>query len=213
MKSTIVIERLASSLGRRDEAPNIELAQEIAQTKNLAAVKVLVENLRSKKAIQNDCIKVLYEIGALQPALISPYLSTFIELLDTKNNRLQWGLLTALQCLATEEAAKIYQALPQILVAAQKGSVISKDNAFYILVALSQDTQYRDNIFPILVEFITLSPPNQLPMYAEKSLPIIEPEQAQAMIATLQSRLADLEKESKRKRVEKVIKKLQKHSQ
>lgn len=59
-----IIDQLASSLGRRDEVPNQELAEKIAAAKDKKAVKDLVDNLANKnKDIQSDCIKVLYEIG------------------------------------------------------------------------------------------------------------------------------------------------------
>ena len=40
-----------------------ELAKEIVLSKNKKAVKELIENLFNKKAIQNDCVKVFYEVG------------------------------------------------------------------------------------------------------------------------------------------------------
>ena len=97
-----VIDKLASSLGRRDEIPNQELAKQIADTGDKKAVKELVENLASKnKHIQNDCIKTLYEIGNLKPSLISVHANNFLQLLEHKNNRLQWGAMTALKNFTT----------------------------------------------------------------------------------------------------------------
>ena len=47
-----VLPKLASSLGRRDEVPNQELAAAIAKAKNKTAIAELVENLANKnKAI------------------------------------------------------------------------------------------------------------------------------------------------------------------
>jgi HEAT repeat protein len=83
---------LASSLGRRDEGPNVELAQLIAKIDDMSAVKELVENLSNKKSdVQADCIKVLYEIGDKKPKLISGFAKQFLALLGSKNNRLVWG--------------------------------------------------------------------------------------------------------------------------
>ena len=97
-----VIDKLASSLGRRDEVPNQELAKEIVLSQDVEAVKVLVENLSNKKAIQNDCVKVLYEIGERAPKLISKHIDEFIAHLTSKNNRLQWGAMTALGTITNE---------------------------------------------------------------------------------------------------------------
>ena len=46
-----VIPKLASSLNRRDEVPNIELAKEIVKKGDKKAVKELVENLIIKAGI------------------------------------------------------------------------------------------------------------------------------------------------------------------
>jgi hypothetical protein len=49
---------------------------------------------------------------------------------------------------------------------------------------------------------------HQLPMYAENAVPVINESNKAVFIKTLNSRLDEIEKERKRKRVEKVIKKL-----
>ena len=86
-----IIDKLASSLNRRDEVPNIELAKQIFTKDDAKAVKELIDNLSNKnKDIQNDCIKVIYEIGERNPALIATYIKDFLVLLSSKNNRLQW---------------------------------------------------------------------------------------------------------------------------
>src|ERR1041385_1990762 len=96
-----IIERLASSLGKRDEKPNQELAASLVKSKDKKAIKELVEHLSDKdKNIQSDCIKVLYEIGEQKPELIADYDKEFLALLDSKNNRLVWGAMTAIDCIA-----------------------------------------------------------------------------------------------------------------
>ena len=48
-----VISKLASSLNRKDEVPNQELAQEIIKSNDKKAIKELVENL-SNRDIKNS---------------------------------------------------------------------------------------------------------------------------------------------------------------
>lgn len=87
-----ILNHLASSLNRRDEIPNQELAARIVKKNDKKAVKELVENLTNESnSIQSDCIKVIYEIGALKPSLISGFAKELLALLDGKNYRLQWG--------------------------------------------------------------------------------------------------------------------------
>ncbi len=204
-----ILGKLSSALNRRDEEPNIELAKSISKSKNKKAVKELVEQLSNKK-IQNDCIKVLYEIGVLNPALIKDYHSEFLSQLTSKNNRMQWGAMTALASITSEIPEAIYKLLPKILAASDAGSVITKDYAVNILLKLYGQHKFSDKVFPLLTEQLAKAATNQLPMYAENAMPFISEKHKALFIKTLSSRLDDIEIETKRARVEKVIKKLSK---
>ena len=207
-----IIKKLASSLNRKDEVPNQELAKEIIHSKNKNAIKELVENLSSKKEIQNDCIKVLYEIGEQEPKLIADYVNVFVEKLNSKNNRLQWGAMIALGTITNERSKEIYGMLPTILDAADKGSVITKDHAVNVLIKLCLSEEYSDDSFTFLIEQLLKSSTNQLPMYAERAIPVILNEKRKKLFTqTLLTRLDDVEKESKRKRIEKVLRKIGSH--
>jgi hypothetical protein len=205
------IDKLASSLGRRDEEPNQELAKQIAAKGDKKAVQELIDNLNNRdKNIQSDCIKVLYEIGEQKPALIAGYAKELIALLDSKNNRLQWGAMTALNAITLENPKTIYSVIGKIIDIANKGSVITRDHCVSILTKLSSVKQYADNAFTLLIEQLKTCPSNQLPMYAENALPVIDAKNKTVFIKTLSSRLGDFEKETKKVRIEKVIKKLNK---
>lgn len=203
------IEKLACSLGRRDEVPNQELAVEIADSKDKKAVKELVAHLNHKsKDIQSDSIKVLYEIGVLNPKLIADYSDDFITLLDSKNNRLQWGAMTALNTITAEKPKQVYDSLPKLVTVAEQGTVITRDNLMAILIKLCAVPEYEKDAFLLFNEQLMKAATNQLPMYAENALPVINKQNKAQFIATLSSRLDDIEKDTKRKRVEKVIGKL-----
>ena len=198
---------LASSLGRRDEGPNVELAQHIAKTEDKSAIKELVENLSNDKSdVQADCIKVLYEIGDKKPRLVSVFARQFLALLGSKNNRLVWGAMTALDSITLEEPAAIADNLAKITEIANKGSVITRDHAVSIFTKLASIRKYEAKAVPLLIEQLEICPDNQLPMYAEGLPPIVNDGTRSVFIKVLGSRLGSLEKESKRKRVEKVMK-------
>lgn len=204
-----VIDKLASSLGRRDEIPNQELAKQIADTSDKKGVAELVENLSNKKKdIQSDCIKTLYEIGTMKPGLIAEYAADFVGLLEHKNNRLQWGAMTALNTIATEKPETVFNALGKLALVVDKGSVITRDNYVAILTKLCSVKAYYEDSFSLIIEQLKSCPSNQLPMYAENILPVISDKNKDLFANTLISRLNDFEKESKRKRVEKVLKKV-----
>lgn len=206
-----IIDKLSTSLNRRDEIPNQELAKIIAASNDKIAVKELIQNLKNKnKGIQGDCIKVIYEIGFTKPTLIADYSKELIGLLDTKNNRLQWGAMTALDTITNENPKVIYKALGKIIAVADQGSVITNDHCVGILIKLCSIKPYAEDAFVLLLERLKISPTNQLPMYAEKALPIITDKNKANFIKLLTTRLPEIEKDTKRVRVEKVIKKISK---
>jgi hypothetical protein len=206
-----VIDKLASSLHRRDEAPNQELAKQIAAQGDKNAVKELIEQLHhNNKAIASDGIKALYEIAGRKPSLAADHAKVFIALLDSKNNRLQWGTMTVLDAITLDSPETVYPALTKIIETADKGSVITKDHAVAILIKLCSIERYADAIFPLFIAQLLKSPPNQLPMYAEKAIPVINAKNKALFIKTLTARLNDMEKETKRKRVARVMEKVSK---
>jgi len=207
------LDKLASSLGRRDEAPNVRLAQTITKNRDKKAIIDLVTNLANKdKEIQSDCIKVLYEVGEREPTLIAPFAEEFGSLLDSKNNRLVWGAMTAIDCIASNSPETVRRMLPKIIDAADRGSVIGRDHAVSILTKLARRKEFADEAISLLVEQLRRSPSNQLPLYAEMAVPIVDEKHKDLFIMTLKLRLGDIQKESKRKRVEKAITKLSRRS-
>jgi hypothetical protein len=204
-----VLNQLATALNRRDEVPNQELAQRIVKARDRKAVMDLVENLRNKdKNIQSDCIKVLYEIGEGRPELIAEYAREFEKLLDSKQNRLVWGAMSALDCIAAVEPEAVRGMLPNIIAVADRGSVITKDHTVGILAKLASVEEYADECVPLLMEELRKSPDNQFPMYVEKSFPAITGKYKKRFQSLVMKRLESLEQEPKRKRVLKVLKKL-----
>jgi hypothetical protein len=204
-----IIHKLSISLGRDDEAPNKELALLIAGSEDLGAIEELIDNLdHQDKNIQSDCIKVLYEIAEQKPELIAAHSDVFLSLLDSKNNRLVWGAMTVLDGICNTNPDTIYKHLPKILDAADKGSVISRDRAVSMLIKLAGNEKYHDESSVLLLGQLSNCPPNQLPMYAENAAAVISGEFAEGFLQLLSARSGEFVQESKRKRVEKVMKRI-----
>ena len=204
-----ILENLASTLGRKDEVPNQELAKRIIKNSDQQAVQELCAQLKNKnKNIQHDCIKVLYEVGRQKPELIAPFLNSFVELLTSKNNRLQWGAMTAIGCISESHPKEVYAHLPAIIQAADIGSVITRDHAVNVLINLHTIPKFQNPAFELLLEQLLKCPTNQLPMYAERAKPIVNELNKSDFVRVLSSRLNEIDKESKKKRVEKVIKQI-----
>ncbi len=211
-KDLSVINLIATSLNRKDEKPNEDLAMEIIRSKRVDWIKELVENLENRDTnIQNDCIKVLYEIGEHGAAgLIAPYCSVFGDILQSKNNRLVWGAMTALDSIAMIAHKEIFGILPLVISTINKGSVITKDHGVGILAKLSSFSDYSNTVFPLLLEQLKTCPSKHLPMYAEKSMIAINSTNKDLFIKLIQARLPEMEKNSQRQRINKVVRSIEK---
>ena len=104
------LNKIAYFQNRRDEVPNQALARELAETKNKKGIQEIAENLEHKNpSVQSDCLKVLYEIGYLDPGLIADYVDEFLKLLKSKNNRMVWGSMIALATIAELKPGEIWK--------------------------------------------------------------------------------------------------------
>ena len=204
-----VLDKLSSRLGRRDEVANQELAIQIIESKDEKEVKELVDNLSNKdKRIRSDCIKVLYEIGEKSPELIAPYHEEFGKLLASNDSRLVWGAVTALDSIALVDPEGVYLLLPEIMKAADSESVIARDHAIGVLTKLATLGAYSGACLPLLLKQLKTCPDNQFPMYAEMSLKAVNDGNKASFIKIFNGRLKSLKKESQRKRVQNVLRKL-----
>ena len=205
----MIKERLASTIGRRDEEPNIDLAKEIIHNQDVQSIKELVALLKSKQnEVQNDSIKVLYEVGEMSPNLIVEHYLEFLEVLKSKNNRLQWGAMTALKTISLLIPADIYNNISTLKLVVDQGSVITRDNFVAILVNLIDQPAYEAQVFDLLLNQIQDCPTNQLPMYVEMAANKITKDKILPFRQVVISRMNEVEKISKIKRLEKVLKKL-----
>jgi len=202
-----VLDKIAFYQERRDEIPNQELARQLAETKDLAGIQEISENLWSKNSkIQSDCIKVLYEIGYLVPELVAPYAGDFLKLLRSRNNRLVWGAMIALSTVARIAADEIYSHLGEIRKTMERGSVITIDAGVVTLaeVAASGSERCRE-IFPYLLDHLRTCRPKDVPQHAEKILIAVDKGNKDEFIRILEKRMDDMTP-SQASRLRRVIK-------
>lgn len=202
-----ILSKLSTAQGLKDETANIALAIQIAANEDQEAINELLENLSNRK-LQNDCIKTLYEIAERKPTLIAPYFAIFLNLLSSKNNRLQWGAMTAIYSIADQTASQIVDSLDQLELAATQGSVITRDNFVKTLVKLLKHAELQEETFHRLLKQLKQAPDNQYPMYAEEIMKELPKPFQEIFKTALNQRLNDLPKESQQKRITKLLKKL-----
>ena len=202
-----VLNKIAFYQNRRDEIPNREAAQVLAQTRSRADIREIAEAIWDKEPnVQSDCLKVMYELGYLAPDLIAEYVDDFLKLLKHRNNRMVWGGMIALSTVADLKAAEIFPHIGEIVQVMEKGSVITMDNGIKVLgLVASQKDDYRKAIFPILLDHLKTCRPKEVPQHAEKSLPSVTAGNKSDFIQVLEGRLEDMTA-SQAARLKKIIK-------
>lgn len=207
MKTNDVFDHLACNLGTESEEPNIKLAAALCESRNEGAIESLIEGLQSSnKALASDCIKVLYEIGKRIPDMIANHVSAFVKLLNSKNNRLVWGGMTALAEITSLNPSEVYAHKDAVIKAVENGSVITRDQGISVFAELSRaDKKYERFIFPIILRHLKTCQPKEVARHAERALIAVNEGNAPEFKSVLEKRLGILP-EPQRKRVEKILK-------
>ena len=204
MKS--VLDRIAFYQNRRDEVPNQELAQQLAQADNRQGIREIAENLANKNpSVRADCLKVLYEVGYIEPGLIAEHVESILSLLHEKNNRLVWGAMIALSTIAELKSAAIGRHAEEIMIIMESGSVITADNGVKTLAGVaSKEPRLRKKLVTFLFDHLRTCRPKDVPQHAEKTLVAVDRQARAEFIRILDGRLPDLSP-AQAKRVKKVI--------
>ncbi|CAN5547003.1 hypothetical protein BH10BAC5_BH10BAC5_08870 [soil metagenome] len=121
---------------------------------------------------------------------------------------MQWGIMHTLNIVTLHHPEIIYSSLPEILSAAEKGTVITKDHFMNILLKLSTLKKYSKIISELYIDQLKTSLVNQLPTYAENAISMINETNKDQFLKIIKSRMKNVDTETKRKRLEKLIKKL-----
>ncbi len=207
-----ILEKLSALNDKNNNFLEKELAAELFKTKNAADIQELVINLDNKnKKIQSNCIKTLYEIGEMGGgSLIAEYCENFGGLLINKNNRLVWGAVTALNTIVKFNPDGVYNLLDIIVKAVNQGSVITIDNGVGIFSQLAVYSKCEKESLVHLFNILNTCPIKQFPMYIEKSEKCINKNNVNRFINIIDQKYELLEKDTQKKRVSKVLKKIQK---
>jgi hypothetical protein len=188
------LDKIAYSLNRRDEVPNQKLAKELAGTKDKAGIREIAANLWNKnKSIRSDCLKVLYEIGYIDPDLIADYADDFLKLLHDKDNRMIWGAMIGLATIADRRPKEIWARVDEVMLAVQHGSVITVVWGVKTLAGVAAaDKKYSQKIFPFLLAQLRICIPRDVPLHAESILPAVDKRTQKEFLAVIEARKAEL---------------------
>lgn len=192
---------------RKDEGPNKDLGRELVELKDFERIREVAENLWNEDArIQADCLSVFEQIGLIAPDLIEDYVSDFLQLILTKNNRLVWAAMIDLALIADRKPHEIFEQYENIITVIEKGSVITKDNGIKTLAKVaSASTEYGEVIAPFLMEQLRSCRSKSVPQYAESIRDAINLDNQEKYLSILNERL-DALSVAQQRRVKKLLK-------
>jgi hypothetical protein len=208
------ISKIAWYRNIRSEIPNQELARELAETGNAVGIKEISEYIYDKNSyISSDCIKVLYEIGYLKPQLIQDYVNIFLNLLESKYNRMVWGGMIALATIAHLKAREIFGEIDLVLLTIKKGTIITEVWGIKTIVKVSLDNNlYKNKLLPFLYENLEKCRPIDLATRVETIFPVIyTSEEKEIFDRIIKLKMEELS-EAQRKKLQTVIRKYSKRN-
>lgn len=207
-----ISDKLAYSLGRKDQVPNKLLAQEITDAEDSERLNDLIEFIESKphRRLQMDATLTIAYVGDLLPKMLKPHVGFLIKKLQDPIDRVSWGSMIALSHVSSHVVDQMYENLPAILDAMDMGSIVGRDYGYRILVNLYTVDRYSSDLLFILLEQIRKAPSNQLGQYTERLLPVVRPEDRSELVTALEDRRLDLTNEYHLRRLTKNLKKLYK---
>lgn len=185
-----VLRKIAFYRNRRDEVPNQELAADLAKRADTQGTAEIAAHLWDPiQNVRSDCLKVLYEIGYLNPALIAPYTGEFLKLLEDKHNRMVWGAMIALGTVAGLAPKTIAPRTERIKELVYTGSVITVVWGVRVLAGVAASSPARKKkLYPFLLDYLEKSIPRDVPLHADSMLPLIGPRERKAFLARLRKR-------------------------
>jgi hypothetical protein len=188
------LEKIAFYQNRRDEIPNQLLAKELAGKRDHQGIQEIAANLANRnKNVRSDCLKVLYEIGYLDPGLIKDYRADFLELLNSRDNRMVWGAMIALATIASLCPQEIWAQVDELIRITRSGTVITLVWGMRVLAKVAAaDEEYKAKIYPFLLEQIQACLARDVPTHTASILCAVDKNNKVELRSILEARRAEL---------------------
>ena len=148
--------------------------------------------------------------GEIIASDLIPDIDFFVSNLSSAINRVIFGSMIALAHITHLDTEKLFAALSIIIDAMDKGTVVTRDHGFRIMILLYQDINYQDDMFVLIQEQLLKAPSNQLGQYTERLILVLNKKHLNSFIETLEERRNDIANEYHLARLKKNLKKLYK---
>jgi len=185
--------RLGYLQTRRDRTPNLDLARDLVARDDKAGIREIAQNMHNdNKHIHSDCMNVMYEIGRVDPNLITPYAADFVKFLKSKHPHMVEGASTALMEISKVNPEFIFKNQIEIKRIAETGSESAIDKSISALAHTAADERFSAEVFPYLLQHLSSCSRKDLTERAEKILPAVNETNNDEFIKTLKKRLESL---------------------
>ncbi len=200
----------AFSLNKKDQGPNKALAERIVNNGGSEQLQELVDFFKTEphKDLQKDAVLTMMYVAERSPEMLVPFVDLLLENFGSSINRVVWGSMIALGHLAHLVPDMMFTALPLIIEAMHKSTIVARDHGYRIMTKLYQTSTYKEDMFFVLLEQIRLAPPNQLGQYAERLMEVLDISHKNKLIDALEERYIDLSNDHHKRRLRKNLKKL-----
>lgn len=130
----------------------------------------------------------------------------FIQLLQSKNNRLVWGGMTAISKITFLKPQEVFENIETIINAYENGSVITRDNSISVFAELSKaDKKYEMVMFHRILEHLRTCKPKEVGQHSERAFICVNEKNAKEFEVVLLKRREQLT-DAQKKRIDKLLK-------
>ncbi len=188
-----LLNRLGYLQTRRDRTPNLDLARDLAARDDKAGIREIAANMHNdNKNIHSDCMNVMYEIGRVDPHLITPYAADFVKFLKSKHPYMVEGASTALMEISKVNPEFIFKNQVEIKRTIETGTDTTVEKSISALAHTAADERFSAEVFPYLLQHLSSCSRKDLTERAEKILPAVNERNSADFVKALKKRLESL---------------------
>ena len=192
-----LLARLAISVGRRDEMPNLELAADIVFADDTDAVSALIGVIeRHDDHHAPDAARVVCEVGNRAPDLLLAHADRLVEMIDVSQKDMLPFTMLALSPVASRHAEALWPSRDlfwQCLADLQTPADVAQAGAVKLLAALcAAGPDYARTLAGGLVDLLGKCMPKDVAFFAESVLPALGAAHSHRAKPVLDRRLKEL---------------------
>jgi hypothetical protein len=192
-----LLARLAISMGRSDEMPNLELAADIVFADDTDAVAHLITVIERHDDLHApDAARVIAEVGTRAPELVLGHAERLVALIDTDRREMLPFTMMALSPVASKHAEALWPSRDlfwQSLADLTQPADLSQAGAVRLLASLcAAGPDYARTLAGGLVDLLGKCMPRDVAFFAESVLPALGAAHSHRAKPVLDRRLKEL---------------------